>query len=287
MALSRKKNVKQIVILLVGLLIIGYCLFPIFWLILSSIKPTDELFKFPVTYFAKNPTFEYYLALFDPSHRLAQSLPFYNYILNSFIVAGASVVIVILLSSIAGYSFSRFRFKGSRFLLLSLVVTRMLPGPALMLPIYLMISKMGLIDNLLSLILVHSVFGLPLGTWLCTSFIDKVPVEVEEAAIVDGCSRIQSFFRIVFPMSWIGIASVAVFHFVGSWSEFAFASILIESQRLRTAPVGLAEFIFLLQSAQFNKIGAAAVVMSVPIVVLFMLVQKHFVRGFVAGSVKG
>jgi multiple sugar transport system permease protein len=88
-------------------------------------------------------------------------------------------------------------------------------------------------------------------------------------------------------MSWIGIASVAVFHFVGSWSEFAFASILIESQRLRTAPVGLAEFIFLLQSAQFNKIGAAAVVMSVPIVVLFMLVQKHFVRGFVAGSVKG
>ena len=282
-----RKKTAPLIRLIIALAIMLYCLFPIFWLVLSSVKPREELFLLPVSYIAKNPTFEYYADLFIPASRLAQSLPFIHYMLNSLIVAGASVIIVVFLSSIAGYGFSRFKFKGNRVMLLSLIVTRMLPGPALMLPIYLMISRMGLLDNLLSLIIVHSVFGLPLGIWLSASFIDNVPIEVEEAAIVDGCTRIMAFFRVVLPMSWIGIASVGIFHFVGSWSEFAFASILLESQKMRTAPVGLAEFVFLLQTAQINKIGAAAVVMSVPIVVLFMLVQKHFVRGFVAGSVKG
>jgi multiple sugar transport system permease protein len=282
-----RKKTAPLIRLIIAMAIMLYCLFPIFWLVLSSVKPREELFLLPVSYIAKNPTFEYYADLFIPASRLAQSLPFIHYMLNSLIVAGASVIIVVFLSSIAGYGFSRFKFKGNRVMLLSLIVTRMLPGPALMLPIYLMISRMGLLDNLLSLIIVHSVFGLPLGIWLSASFIDNVPIEVEEAAIVDGCTRIMAFFRVVLPMSWIGIASVGIFHFVGSWSEFAFASILLESQKMRTAPVGLAEFVFLLQTAQINKIGAAAVVMSVPIVVLFMLVQKHFVRGFVAGSVKG
>ncbi len=282
-----RKKTAPLIRLIIALAIMLYCLFPIFWLVLSSVKPREELFLLPVSYIAKNPTFEYYADLFIPASRLAQSLPFIHYMLNSLIVAGTSVIIVVFLSSIAGYGFSRFKFKGNRVMLLSLIVTRMLPGPALMLPIYLMISRMGLLDNLLSLIIVHSVFGLPLGIWLSASFIDNVPIEVEEAAIVDGCTRIMAFFRVVLPMSWIGIASVGIFHFVGSWSEFAFASILLESQKMRTAPVGLAEFVFLLQTAQINKIGAAAVVMSVPIVVLFMLVQKHFVRGFVAGSVKG
>ena len=134
-----------------------------------------------------------------------------------------------------------------------LMMSRMLPGPALMLPIYMMISRMGLIDTRLGLILVHTVFGLPLGAILCASFIRAVPVELEEAAIVDGCSRLQVFLKIVIPLAWIGIASVGIFHFVGSWSEFAFASVLLESQNLRTAPIGLAQFVFQFGNAQFNQ----------------------------------
>ena len=131
-----------------------------------------------------------------------------------------------------------------------LMMSRMLPGPALMLPIYMMISRIGLLDSRFGLILVHTVFGLPMASLLCASFIRAVPVEFEEAGIVDGCSRLQVFLKIVIPLAWIGIASVGIFHFVGSWSEFAFASVLLESQKIRTAPVGLAEFVFQLRSSR-------------------------------------
>ncbi len=287
MTLSTRKAIQRFIIVVIGLMVFLYCVFPLFWLIVSSVKPGDELFDLPISYIAKKPTLEFYKALFIPGTREAEGLPFVYYIRNSFVVAFSSVVLVVILSVFAGYGFSRFHFKGSRALLLSLMVTRMLPGPALMLPIYMMINRMGLIDNLFSLVVVHTIFGLPMGVWLTTSFMDRVPLEVEESAIVDGCSRLQVLFRIVVPMSWIGIASVGIFHFVGSWSEYGFASILLETQKLRTAPVGLAEYVFLLQAAQFNKIGAAAVIMSIPILVLFLIVQRHFVRGMVAGSVKG
>lgn len=285
-----RRNLRRTLINIIGIAIILYCLFPIIWLFLSSLKPKDELFDLPITYLAKNPTLDYYariLGLTSDDQFLANRLPFMLYLRNSFFVAGFSVALVVFLSSVAGYGFSRMNFRGKKGLLLSLIITRMLPGPAIMLPVYVMISKIGLLDSLWSLILVHTVFGLPMGIWLATSFIDNIPIELEEAAIIDGCSRIGSFFRIVLPLGWIGLATVGIFHFLGSWSEFAFASILIESQKLRTAPVGLAEFIFNIQSAQFNAIGAAAITMSLPLIVLFLLVQKQFVRGFVAGSVKG
>jgi multiple sugar transport system permease protein len=190
------------------------------------------------------------------------------------------------LGTLAGYGFSRFKFKGDYLMLTVLMMSRMLPGPALMLPIYMMISRIGLLDSRFGLILVHTAFGLPMASLLCASFIRGVPVELEEAGIVDGCSRLQVFLKIVIPLAWIGIASVGIFHFVGSWSEFAFASVLLESQKIRTAPVGLAEFVFQLGNAQYNRIGAASVTMALPITIMFMLVQKHFVRGLVAGGVK-
>lgn len=286
-----KKKTRPVLINLFGIAVIIYCLFPILWLFISSLKPKSELFDLPIRYFAQNPTFEYYGRLFGlggpGGQNIANRLPFLIYLKNSFFVAGISVIIVVFLSAVAGYAFSRYHFRGRNGLLLSLIVTRMLPGPAIMLPVYVMISKLGLIDNLWSLILVHTVFGLPMGIWLSTSFIDNIPIELEEAAIIDGCSRVGAFFRIILPLGWIGLATVGIFHFLGSWSEFAFASILIESQKLRTAPVGLAEFIFNIQSAQFNQIGAAAITMSLPLIVLFMMIQKQFVRGFVSGSVKG
>lgn len=283
---SHKKHIVETLKWLVGGLILSYCLFPVLWLIICSFKPKAELYQLPIRYLPKAPTLQAYLDIFTPGTQSSEAMLWQDNLWNSLVVAGISTVFVISLGALAGYGFTRFKFKGSALMLTLLMMSRMLPGPALMLPIYMMISRIGLIDTRLGLILVHTVFGLPLGAILCASFIRAVPVELEEAAIVDGCSRLQVFVKIVVPLAWIGIASVGIFHFVGSWSEFAFASVLLESQKLRTAPIGLAQFVFQFGNAQFNRIGAASVTMALPITVLFMLVQKHFVRGLVAGGVK-
>lgn len=281
-----KKLPKMIVINLIGVIILVFVLFPIIWVAITSLKAHDELFAIPIKYFPKRPTLQSYKEIFLKGHWSGQALLWHQYLLNSAFVAGVSTFIVLLFGSMAGYAFSRFSFKGDKVLLSILILTRMLPGPALMVPIYVMITKYGLRDTLWGLIFVHSAFGLPLSTWLCVGFFKSIPKELEEAAIVDGCSRMRAFFYIVLPLAFIGIFSVGAYHFVGSWSEFAFASILLESQKIRTAPVGLGDFIFLFGASYFNRVGAAAVTMAIPITILFLFVQRHFVRGFLAGAVK-
>ena len=143
---------------LVGMLILGYCLFPVLWLILCSFKPREELYRLPITYFPQNATVQAYRDIFTPGTQSAEVLPWQNYLVNSLLVAGVSVVLVVGLGALAGYGFSRFRFTGSGVMLTLLMMSRMLPGPALMLPIYMMISRLGLIDTRTGLILVHTVF---------------------------------------------------------------------------------------------------------------------------------
>ncbi len=274
------------IINLLGIIILVVILFPIIWVAITSLKSQSELFAIPVRYFPKKPTLQSYKEIFFKGYWSGQALLWHQYLLNSLFVSGISTFFVLLFGSMAGYAFSRFSFKGSRILLTILILTRMLPGPALMVPIYVMISNYGLRDTLWGLILVHSAFGLPLTTWLCAGFFRSVPRELEEAAIVDGCSRVKALFRVVLPLAFIGIVSVGAYHFVGSWSEFAFASILLETQKIRTAPVGLGDFIFLYGASYYNRVGAAAVTMAIPITIIFLFAQRHFVRGFLAGAVK-
>ena len=274
------------IINLLGIIILVFVLFPIIWVAITSLKSQSELFAIPVRYFPKKPTLQSYKEIFFKGYWSGQALLWHQYLLNSLFVSGISTFFVLLFGSMAGYAFSRFSFKGSRILLTILILTRMLPGPALMVPIYVMISNYGLRDTLWGLILVHSAFGLPLTTWLCAGFFKSVPRELEEAAIVDGCSRVKALFRVVLPLAFIGIVSVGAYHFVGSWSEFAFASILLETQKIRTAPVGLGDFIFLFGASYYNRVGAAAVTMAIPITIIFLFAQRHFVRGFLAGAVK-
>lgn len=286
MRLKTRKISRAVTINLLGIIILVFVLFPIIWVAITSLKSQSELFAIPVRYFPKKPTLQSYKEIFFKGYWSGQALLWHQYLLNSLFVSGISTFFVLLFGSMAGYAFSRFSFKGSRILLTILILTRMLPGPALMVPIYVMISNYGLRDTLWGLILVHSAFGLPLTTWLCAGFFRSVPRELEEAAIVDGCSRVKALFRVVLPLAFIGIVSVGAYHFVGSWSEFAFASILLETQKIRTAPVGLGDFIFLFGASYYNRVGAAAVTMAIPITIIFLFAQRHFVRGFLAGAVK-
>ncbi len=282
----RKKFSKLVLINLIGIIIFMFVLFPVIWLGITSFKSHSELYALPIKYLPEKPTVEAYRQIFSRATYAGQALPWQNYLLNSAFVAVISTFIVVCFASMAGYGFSRFKFRGDKALLTTLILTRMLPGPALMVPIYVMISRYGLCDNLWGLVLVYTAFGLPITTWLISGFFNAIPKELEEAAFIDGCSRLRAFFHVILPMGWIGIISVGTYHFVGSWSEFAFASILLESQKIRTAPVGLTDFIFLFGTAFFNKVGAAGITMAVPIVIMFLIVQRHFIRGFLAGSLK-
>lgn len=283
---GNKRFLKGVLINLIAVIIFMFVLFPVIWLGIISFKSHTELYALPIKYLPEEPTVEAYRQIFSRATYAGQALPWQNYLLNSALVAGTSTFIVICFASLAGYGFSRFKFRGNKALLTTLILTRMLPGPALMLPIYVMISSYGLCDSLLGLVLVYTAFGLPITTWLISGFFNAVPRELEEAAFIDGCSRLRAFIHVVLPMTWIGIISVGTYQFVGCWSEFAFASILLESQKIRTAPVGLANFMFLFGTAFFNRVGAAGITMAIPITIIFLVFQRHFIRGFLAGSLK-
>ena len=283
-----KRGARSTLFYFIGLLILFFTLFPITWLGISSFKSRSELFELPVRYLPRNPTFAAYKELFSKEGEAGSIyLPWQKYLLNSTIVAGGSTLFLLVMATSAGYGFSRFKFKGDKLTLAALVVTRMLPGPALIVPIYLILNKLGPSNRLLGLILVHTTLGIPLCTWLIVGFFNSVPSEIEEAAIVDGCTKAQSFFHVVLPIARIGIISVGIFQFAGSWSEYGFASVILEDQKMRTAPIGFANWLFLFGSSDFNKVGAAAITMAMPINILFMIFQKHFVRGMIEGSIKG
>lgn len=268
----------------VGVVIFAFVFFPVLWLIDTSFKTNSDSWAVPVQYLPLHPTLDNYTALISgtASGDLSQ---WPHYFVNSLMTAGVASVLVVTLSTIAGYAFARFRFRGATALLMFLLVSQMLPGPSIFVSIYLLIARLNLLDNLLGLVVVYTAFGLPFATWLATSFLSGIPVEIEEAAQIDGGSLFQVFVQIVVPLAKIGLITVAILTFVGAWADYAFASVLIETQSRWTATVAMAKFINEI-TISFNSIGAAAALLCLPVLVLFLFAQRSFVRGLTAGALK-
>ncbi|PUB09545.1 carbohydrate ABC transporter permease [Yoonia sediminilitoris] len=271
---------------LIGVVIAAYILFPIFWLVLASFKTTGELASLPLTFWPQAPTIEAYTALFDETSQSSQLLNWPTLISNSFIVAVSSTILVVFFGTLAGYAFSRLHFPGRDLILGGLLISRMFQGAALLLPTYRLMNSLNLQDSLLGLILLYSAFGLPFATWIIASSLREIPFELEESAMMDGASRLQSMVRIVLPLATPALITAAMWHFVGAWSEFAFASILMESSDNKTVTIGLASFVELF-TIEFNRVGAAATLVAMPIMVVFFFGQRYFTRGLLAGAVKG
>jgi multiple sugar transport system permease protein len=271
---------------LIGLVIAVYVLFPIFWLVLASFKPDAEMSQLPISFWPVNPTLEAYTDLFTSGSQSSQLLNWPTLIGNSFIVAVSSTILVVVLATFAGYAFSRLKFPGRDLILGGLLISRMFQGAALLLPTYRLMNTLGLQDSLVGLILLYSAFGLPFATWIIASSLREIPVELEESAMIDGASRLQSMFLIVLPLATPGLITAAMWHFVGAWSEFAFASILLESTANKTVTIGLASFVELF-SLEFNSVGAAASLVALPIMVVFFFGQRYFTKGLLQGAVKG
>lgn len=273
-------------ITLCGLVIATYILFPIFWLFLASFKTRDELAQLPISFWPQAPTIQAYRDLFDSGSQSSQLLNWPTLISNSFTVAITSTIIVVVLATFAGYAFARLKFPGRDIILGGLLVSRMFQGAALLLPTYRLMNMLNLQDSLIGLILLYSAFGLPFATWIIASSLREIPFELEESAMMDGASRLQSMVMVVLPLATPALITAAMWHFVGAWSEFAFASILLESNENKTVTIGLASFVELF-TLEFQRVGAAATLVALPIMLVFFFGQRYFTRGLLAGAVKG
>jgi multiple sugar transport system permease protein len=271
---------------LIGCIIAIYILFPVFWLFLASFKTQAELARLPVAFWPESPTLDAYAALFSPTHQKGQLLDWPRLIGNSFFIAVTSTILVVFFGTLAGYAFARLNFPGRDLILGGLLISRMFQGAALLLPTYRLMNMLGLQDSLIGLVLLYSAFGLPFATWIIASSLREIPRELEESAMMDGASRLQSMVMVVLPLATPALITAAMWHFVGAWSEFAFASILLESNENKTVTIGLASFVELF-TLEFQFVGAAATIVALPIMLVFFFGQRYFTRGLLAGAVKG
>jgi multiple sugar transport system permease protein len=272
----------------IGLVIFAVLIFPVAWLVDTSFKDAYASRAIPPQYIPLRPTLEVYQAFFagEAGAATTRELQYwYVMVLNSLYTALLPAILATIIGTLAGYGFARFAFPGGTILLTVLLLGQMFPGPSLFVPVYFLVSALGLHDNLNALVLIYTAFHIPVATWLMSGFIRTIPLELEEAARIDGASLVQVLLQIVLPLAKIGILTVALLGFMAFWGEYGFASIIIETQSKYTATMGLVRQMTTMGVA-FNVIGAAATMMAAPMLLFLMLMQKQFVRGLTAGALK-
>jgi multiple sugar transport system permease protein len=251
---------------------------PFYWIFSGSVKAPQEIIARKPTLFPQSFTTQHYSKLFNQS-------PFPTYLRNSLIVAAGTMVITVVLSTLAAYGLYRMRFPGRKMLFRIILITYAFPGVLLLVPLYQMMVALGLVDRLLALVIVDVTLAAPFAVWMLQAFFRTIPQELEEAAALDGATRLGIIVRIMLPLAAPGVASIAIFAFIISWTEYLFASILIISEANRTVPVGLAGIIGQYQ-VDWGLLLAGATVTTLPVLVLFGLVGRNFVEGLTAGAVR-
>jgi ABC-type glycerol-3-phosphate transport system permease component len=263
----------------VALPLTAFIAIPLAWMVISSLRPADELFSLPPKVLPNSITLRWYEAIFTTGNAS-------TFFWNSFVVGAISTALCLSIGTLAAYSITRFEFRGKSTFLAAALVVYMFPAIVLFVPIYMTLNIFGLVDNRFGLVICHTILTFPFAVWMLKSFFETLPKEIDEAAWVDGCSYLSTFFRIALPLSLPGVFAVGVFVFVLSWNEFLFASVIMSSGELKTIPVGISEFVTSFD-IRWGEIMAMGTLATLPVVALFLLVQKYFLRGVLAGAVKG
>jgi ABC-type glycerol-3-phosphate transport system permease component len=254
-------------------------LFPFAWMLISSFKELRELYSVPPTWWPDRPTLENYAKVLFRSN-----IP--RYFLNSTIISLGATALALAVAIFSAYGFARFRFRGRGALQTSVLATQMLPTAVIIVPLFIVLQRLGPTEHAPRPHPRLLILTLPLCVYMLTGYFRTIPIELDEAAIIDGASRLTVLFRITLPLSLPGIAATIVYCFVTTWNEFIFALSFALDSRVKTLPIGLAEFTTEF-ATDWGAVMAASVLMTLPIAVLFMALQRYFVGGLTAGATKG
>jgi len=260
------------------ILVCIYCLIPFAWMLSTSLKTEAEAFRIPPTWIPLEPTIDSYIGIWVRKN-------FGIYFLNSTVISLATAVLSTFFGTLAGYGFSRFFFRGRKFLIGFFLATQMLPGVLLVGPYFKILSRLGLYDTRTGLIIAFLTICLPFSTWMMKGFIDKVPLELDQSAMVDGCSRVGLFFKIILPIVAPGMVATVLFAFLLAWGDLLWALCLTSSENMITVTLGIARTV-----GEFRIIWpmlmAGSLVGGMPAILLYIFLQRLLVQGLTAGAVK-
>lgn len=273
---SRAQFSFQVLIILFG---VTFSLFPIVWAMSTSLKSSAEAIAFPPTIIPHHLTFAHYVKVFVESN-------FARYLWNSAMVAISTAICAVVIGVHAGYAAARYSFPAKRLLLFVILSTIMIPLVVVMVPLYILASKLGLVDTYAALVIVYTGWQLPPVVWFMRGFFEKVPKELGEAALVDGCGHLRAFYRVILPTCLPGIAASMIIVFVWVWNEFIIALTLTTSDPMRLAPVGLYYYVGE-YGIQWGALTAAAIATIGPVIVFFSFLQRYLISGLTSGAVKG
>lgn len=278
--MKNQTGIKRILLVYLPLvLLMVFILFPFYWTFVTSVKPEDELYGAVVTYWPKHITFEAYTKLFTTT------VDFLTAMKNSFIVASLTTIVALTASTLAAYAFSRYQFVGRKLLMSIFLCNNMFPTVLLLIPLYSIMRKMGLLYTPASLILSYTTFTIPFSVWLLLGFLNDLPMSLGEAALVDGCNRGSAFIRIILPILGPSLVATGVYIFMQSWNEYTFA-MMFTNTASRTIPVALKSLIGQL-GVQWDLLTAGGIITIIPVCIMFFFAQKRLVEGLTAGAVKG
>jgi len=261
-------------------LLLAFLLFPIYWMVSTSFKTNMVIYRIPPEWFPRTPTIANYAKLFREG-------AFISYYTNNFVVSLLTTGLTTFLAVFAGYSLSRFRFRGNNLIMLGLLSTQMFPLIGIVIALYTLFKSLGLLNTTEGLVLALTSAALPFCIWLIRGFFDSVPLSLEEAAQIDGCGRLGTLFRIVLPLSKPGLLAVSIYTFLLSWDDFLYCLTLVTKDALRTLSVGIALRYLGELSYDWATVMTISVIGTVPLLILFVFFQRYMIQGLTAGGVKG
>ncbi|WP_103504023.1 MULTISPECIES: carbohydrate ABC transporter permease [Streptomyces] len=264
---------------LAGLMVFVLMAFPVYWMLVSAFRPGREIRSYDQTLWPSSFTLEGFQAAIGSNF-------FWTSVRTSLIVTSVTVAAAMVLALLTAFAIGRFRFYGRRPLLIILVLVQLLPPLSMLIPLYLQINRMGGLNQYWSLIVVYTVSALPFTVWMLRGFIINIPRELEESAMVDGCTRMGAFWRVVFPLIGPGLAATSVFALVNTWNEYLLAYVIMQDNERWTLPVWVMSMTTQ-RGTNFGSLMAASVLIALPVVIFFMIVQKKMAAGLTSGAVKG
>ncbi|NJP98332.1 carbohydrate ABC transporter permease [Nonomuraea sp. FMUSA5-5] len=278
-----RKRLGKVLLNAAGVLVFLYAVFPVYWMISTGFKENDQIFTTEFIPFPTHFTFDHFARVLTEG---VANNSIWLYMRNSAIVALGTVLIGSAFALLSATAIARFRFKGRTTFLILLLVVQMLPAEGLLIPLYMMVKRVGLGDQLIGLIITQVALTLPFAVWMLRTFVAAVPKTLEEAAWIDGAGRMTTFWKVLFPLVAPGLVATSIFSFITAWNDLVFALYLMSGSEGYTMPVAL-QYFFGQKGVDWGAIMAGSTLMTVPVVIFFLLVQRRMVAGLTAGAVKG